>query len=79
MMDTHPAHAELVRRYRAAREMWTRNHHVQEAALLLSIDERAYCDQYILTTPPLLWTGSSSQVLRYAPLDYDRAFQEGQP
>lgn len=42
------AQAELHRRYAMARSVWQTSKAIRDAAALLSVTERGYCDAYVL-------------------------------
>jgi hypothetical protein len=73
---THPLQDLLIQHYRQARRAWAANRGVREAATLLGMTERAYCDQFITQWRPVVWTGTSTD---HGWLDYDRAFREAAP
>lgn len=71
----HPAQAELHRRYRVARGVWQNSQAIRDAATLLSMSEREYCDAYVSRNyGPLLWTAGTTA--ECAPLNSERAYQE---
>lgn len=72
---THPAQSEAQRRYAVARAVWRTSQAIRDAATLLSMSERAYCDAYVSRNyGPLMWTGSTA--VEPAPLDMERAWRE---
>jgi hypothetical protein len=71
---THPAQDEARRRYQVARQAWA-SKAIQDAAALLSMSEREYCEAYVSRNyGPLTWTGSTGTAV--APLDLERAYRE---
>ena len=61
--------AELVRRYRDALRDWARPE-IQEAASVLGLSQRQYCDHHIFLAGPIVWTSSGT----LEGLDHDAAF-----
>ena len=69
----HPAYADLVCRYRAGRDAWAASPAMREAALLLGIDERSYCDAHMVN---VCWTGSSTVIAPLTRTHLDMAFAD---
>lgn len=57
---THPAYAELVDRFRYARQLWRSSQGVQEIAASLGMSEWEYCLQVVGNMGPILWTGTTT-------------------
>lgn len=64
---------ELVSRYRQPRRTWSGNRGVRQAAHLLGMNEREYCDRYVERLGPIYWTGTTTTV---QPLDAEAAYAE---
>jgi hypothetical protein len=74
-MMANPAYAEVVRRYRVARDVWASNQNVRIAAATIGMEEREYCNRFInLYHNPITWTAAGTTPL--PPLDFDQAFCE---
>lgn len=55
----HPAYAELVRRYRQARQTWRDNPGVQAVAIQMGMTEETYCNALIAEYDAILWTSTT--------------------
>jgi hypothetical protein len=72
---SHPAQSEAQRRYAVARGVWRNSPAIRDAAALLGMSEREYCDAYVSRNyGALMWTGSTA--VEPVPLDIERAYRE---
>lgn len=77
---SHSAYPALVRLYRMARAAWASSPGVREAAALIGVDERAYCDQYaVLYGGGVAWTSTSTTNSELTVAHFDQAFTEAKP
>jgi hypothetical protein len=69
-------HPELVARYRIARIAWANNPGVRQAAVILGMDEREYCDRFVRLLGPITvsWAHANGSGLSYV-VSSEHAFE----
>jgi hypothetical protein len=57
----HPAYRQLVGVYQRALEAWNAHAQIREAARLLDMTQREYCDRFLLMREGIAWSSPVSE------------------
>jgi hypothetical protein len=78
MHESHPLFKRLVYCYAEALTAWRKSYGVREAAKLFGLNERSYCDNYLIHFySPLTYSSGSTEML-FSPEMFDIAYQQAE-